>query len=165
MLPQGLGGAMDRQSGRAYGFGLNRDGHIAFTAAYIAVLVTVSAYGFYRAAQQWPTWRIPALGQQKVLQQVSFREHPEPDPAFPQAITAYPRIALLKHQEGTVVLNILVLEDGQVGDVRLIRSSGYAQLDAAAQVEVSNWRYLPAVRNGAAVSAQVNVTIRFHIPA
>jgi TonB family protein len=156
---------MDRQSGRAYGFGLNRDGHIAFAAAYIAVLVTISAFGFYRAAQRLPVFRVPAFAQQGLRPPVSFREHPEPDPAFPHAISTYPRIALLKHQEGTVVLNLLVLEDGQVGDIRLIRSSGYAQLDAAAQVEVSNWRYLPAVRKGAPVSAQVNVAIRFRIAA
>jgi TonB family protein len=155
---------MDRQSGRAYGFGLNRDGHIAFAAAYIAVLATVSAYGFYRTAQQLPALRFPSFGQQNHLQPVAFREHPVPDPAFPH-ISRYPRIALLKHQEGTVVLNLLVLQDGEVGDVRLLRSSGSPQLDAAAQVEAGNWRYLPAVRNGAPVSAQVNVAIRFRIAA
>ena len=157
---------MERQGGgHAYGFGLNRDGHIAFAAAYIAVLVTIGAFGFYRAALELPVFQVPALGGPKPSPQVAFRAHPEPDPAFPHVVNVYPRIALLKHQEGTVVLSLLVLQNGQVGDVQLVKSSGYPQLDAAAQVEAANWRYLPAVRSGTPVSAQVNVAIRFKLAA
>ena len=157
---------MERQGGgRAYGFGLSRDSHIAFAAAYIAVLVTMSAFGFYRAALQVPMFGLSAPGGGKPAPPVAFRAHPEPDPAFPRAVNAYPRIALLKHQEGTVVLSLLVLQNGEVGDVQLVKSSGYPQLDAAAQVEAANWRYLPAVRNGTPVSAEVNVSIRFKLTA
>jgi TonB family protein len=47
--------------------------------------------------------------------------------------------------------------------VNLVKSSGYPQLDAAALVEAGNWRYLPAVRNGQPVSAEVDVAIRFKL--
>jgi TonB family protein len=155
---------MERQGrGRAYGLGLNRDGHIGFAAAYIAVLVTVAAFGFTRAFQQLPALHFPA--QERTRPPVAFRAHPEPDPAFPHAVDVYPRLALRKHQEGTVVLALLVLQDGEVGDVQVVKSSGFPQLDAAAQVEAGNWHYLPAVRNGTPVSAQVNVAIHFKLAA
>lgn len=157
---------MERQGGgRAYGFGLNRDGHIAFAAAYIAVLVTIGAFGFYRAALELPVFHLPALGERKAAPLVAFRAYPEPDPAFPHSENIYPRIAILKHQEGSVVLSLLVLQNGEVGDVQLVKSSGSPQLDAAAQVEAANWRYLPAVRNGTPVNGRANVVIRFKLSA
>jgi len=62
-----------------------------------------------------------------------------------------------------VLVRLLVLPNGQVGDVNVVKSSGYPQLDAAALVEAGNWRYLPAIRHGQAVSAEINVAIRFKL--
>jgi TonB family protein len=154
---------MGQGGGRAYGFGLSRDGHIAFAAAYIAVLVTISGFGLFRfAATVLPRLHAPPFGsQQSAAAQVSYRAQPVPDPAFPHAISAYPRVALRNRQEGTVVVRLLVLPSGEIGDVSLVKSSGYPQLDAAALVESGNWRYLPAVRDGAPVSSEVDVAIRF----
>ena len=161
MLSARVGGVMGQ---RAYGFGLSRDRHIAFAAAYIAVLVTIAGFGLFRfAATTLPLLHLPQLAQQKVTQQVAYRPHPIPDPAFPHAASVYPRIAILNRQQGTVVVRLLILPDGEVGDVNVVKSSGYPQLDAAALVETGNWRYLPAVRHGAAVSAEIDVAIRFKL--
>jgi TonB family protein len=164
MLLAGVGGVMGQ---RAYGFGLSRDGHIAFAAAYIAILVTIGGFGLFRfAATTLPALHLPQLGQfglQKAAAQVSYRAHPIPDPAFPRAANVYPRVALLNRQQGTVVLRLLVLPNGEVGDVELVKSSGYPQLDAAALVETGNWHYLPAIRHGEAVSAEIDVAIRFKL--
>ena len=161
MLHARVGGVMGQ---RAYGFGLSRDGHIAFAAAYIAVLVTIGGFGLFRfAVTTLPLLHLPQLAQQKTAQPVAYRARPVPDPTFPHAIDAYPRIAVLNHQQGTVVIRLLVLPSGEVGDVNVVKSSGYPQLDAAALVEAGKWRYLPAVRHGAPVSAEIDVAIRFRL--
>jgi periplasmic protein TonB len=154
---------MGQGRGRAYGFGLSRDGHIAFAAAYIAILVTIGSFGLWRfAATTLPRLHLPSFGQhQGTAAQVSYRARPVPDPAFPHTVSAYPQVALRNHQQGAVVLRLLVLPSGEVGDVNVVKSSGYPQLDAAALVETGNWRYLPAVRDGEPVSAEIEVIIRF----
>jgi len=150
---------------RAYGFGLSRDGHIAFAAAYIAVLVTIAGFGFFRfAATTLPLLHLPHFATQTVARSaVPYRAHPVPDPAFPHVANLYPRVAVLNRQQGTVRLRLLVLPSGEVGDVNVVKSSGYPQLDAAAEVETGNWRYLPAVRGGQPVSAEIEVVIRFEL--
>lgn len=147
-------------SDRVYGLGLSRDWHIAFAATYIAVLVTIGAFGVVRYAAQLPS--IPWLSASKAAP-VAFRARPQPDPAYPHVVNLYPRVALLNRQQGTVVVRLLVLRSGEIGDVNLVKSSGYSQLDAAALVATGNWRYLPAVRNGEPVSAEIDVAIRFKL--
>lgn len=157
---------MGQGGGRAYGFGLSRDGHIAFAAAYTAILVTVAGFGLLRyASTTLPRLHLPILGQQQSAAAVSFRAHPIADPAFPHRINVYPRVAARNRQQGTVVVRLLVLPSGEVGDVNLVKSSGYPQLDADALVETGNWRYLPAIRNGEPVSAEIDVAIRFKMAA
>src|SRR5277367_6786358 len=102
MLLAGVGVVMGQ---RAYGFGLSRDGHIAFAAAYIAILVTIGGFGLFRfAATTLPVLHLLHFGQQKTAVQVSYRARPIPDPAFPRTVNVYPRVALLNRQQGTVVV-------------------------------------------------------------
>jgi TonB family protein len=168
MVRAGLGVSM-AEGRRAYGFGLSRDGHIAFAAAYIAVLVTIGGFGLARfVSATLPVLRLLHSIQQaapSAPRPVAFRAHPVPDPAFPRTVNIYPRVALLNRQQGIVFMRLLVLPSGEVGDVNLVKSSGYPQLDAAAIVEAGNWRYLPAVRNWAPVSSEVEVAIRFKLTA
>jgi periplasmic protein TonB len=64
----------------------------------------------------------------------------------------YPLSSRRLGEEGVVELKALVLEDGRVGDVALVQSSGYARLDESALQAVRRWRYmLPA---GARMSRQ-----------
>ena len=85
---------------------------------------------------------------------------PTPNPAVPHQAT-YPVLARRLHQQGAVLLRVLVLPSGQVGDVRVLQSSGSSQLDAAALTGVGDWYYVPAVRGHHAVSAWIKVSIRF----
>jgi len=62
--------------------------------------------------------------------------------------------------EGDVVLEIVVLHDGTVGDVRVRRSLG-AGLDQRAIDAVRQWKFNPARRHGAAVDVVVDVTVEF----
>ena len=60
----------------------------------------------------------------------------------------YPRLARSLGQEGRVLLDVYILADGSVGQVRLHHSSGYPLLDQAAITAVRGWHYIPAKRGG-----------------
>lgn len=59
---------------------------------------------------------------------------------------AYPSLSRRRGEEGTVVLELLVLADGRVAHVKVKESSGYPLLDKAALNAVKRWRYTPARR-------------------
>lgn len=61
---------------------------------------------------------------------------------------AYPRQSRRLREEGTVVLELLILEDGTVGEAKVETSSGYSRLDDTALTAVKRWRYVPATRAG-----------------
>jgi TonB family protein len=88
---------------------------------------------------------------------------PTANPAIPHRITFYPDLARRRGEQGEVVLKVLVQPDGQVGDVRVLRTSGSAQLDAAALVSVGGWVYLPAVKGHRPVAAWTLVSVRFQL--
>lgn len=88
---------------------------------------------------------------------------PVANPALPHVIAVYPPLAQRLGQQGDVLLRVLVLPTGQVGDVRIARSSGFTQLDAAALVGVGSWFYIPAVRNHHPVGYWMLVEVRFRI--
>lgn len=68
-----------------------------------------------------------------------------PAPAADNPRPRYPRQALRRGWEGTVVLWVDVQPDGTAGDVGIVTSSGHDCLDAAALDAVRRWRFRPAV--------------------
>lgn len=87
--------------------------------------------------------------------QLSYRFAPAP---------AYPRMALRRQLEGTVLLQVLVDTDGQPMDVMVAKSSGHRELDEAARLQVlRQWRFAPAMRDGQPVQAQGMVPIVFSL--
>lgn len=63
----------------------------------------------------------------------------------------YPRISRRLKEEGTVLLEIYILANGQVGEMRIKQSSGFNRLDQAARAAVAKWRYQPATKNGQSI--------------
>lgn len=61
---------------------------------------------------------------------------------------------------GEVVLEVVVRNDGSVGEVRMLRGLGYG-LDQRAVEAVRQWRFSPARRQGAAVDVIVEVAVDF----
>ena len=55
----------------------------------------------------------------------------------------YPYVARRRRVEGTVTLRFAVLPVGTIGDIQVVKSSGNASLDNAAQKAVRKWRPLP----------------------
>jgi protein TonB len=64
---------------------------------------------------------------------------------------AYPPVSRRMREQGVVLLEVLIQATGQVGEVRIKRSSGFKRLDDAASKAVQRWRYLPATRGGTAI--------------
>jgi TonB family protein len=64
--------------------------------------------------------------------------------------------------EGDVVLEIVVRDDGSVGDVKILKGLG-AGLDRRAVDAVRQWRFSPARRHGAAVDVMVEVAVEFKL--
>lgn len=58
----------------------------------------------------------------------------------------YPAVSRRLKEQGTVVLEVFILADGSVGDLRVKRSSGFPRLDEAALAAVRRWTYVPARR-------------------
>ena len=53
--------------------------------------------------------------------------------------------------QGTIDIEVYVLPNGRVGDARVVKSTGFEELDLAALAEAKrNWRLLPATRDGVA---------------
>ncbi|KUK13994.1 MAG: periplasmic protein TonB [bacterium] len=76
---------------------------------------------------------------------------------------SYPFIARKMRYEGVVVLDIEVLPDGRVGEVKVVESSGYNILDKAAIEAVRKWTFVPAQRDGKAVRSIVRQKVVFKL--
>ncbi|PEQ14348.1 hypothetical protein B2G71_01750 [Novosphingobium sp. PC22D] len=75
----------------------------------------------------------------------------------------YPFQSRRNHEEGTVLLKVMVTPSGGAGEVRLHESSGFRELDQAAIKAVKHWRFVPAQQAGKAIAAWVIVPISFAI--
>lgn len=71
----------------------------------------------------------------------------------------YPEDARRAGIEGTVLMQVLVLEDGSVGDWRVLQS--IPALDEAAVVCARQWRWKPALSKGVPTPVWVAVPIQF----
>ncbi len=76
---------------------------------------------------------------------------------------AYPRAALRKKQEGTVVLLADVRADGSVEHAHVETSSGFPLLDDAALDVLERWRFKPRVAAGKATPFAARVPFKFSI--
>jgi len=75
----------------------------------------------------------------------------------------YPRDALARREQGTVILRVLVGSDGLPQQVDIEKSSGSPRLDNAARDAVRHWTFRPGTRNGVAQSAWARVPVAFDL--
>jgi len=88
------------------------------------------------------------------------RPIPDAPNTFPMA--AYPASAKAAGQEGIVTLSLQVSEQGDINDVLIEKSSGYATLDqAAARYTQRHWKFQPGTRNGVPVGDWKRVLVTF----
>jgi TonB family protein len=72
----------------------------------------------------------------------------------------YPSDLVHDRVEGTVTLYAVIHSDGTVGSIRVLRGID-ARLDENARVALSQWRFRPATKNGAAVDLEAVIHIPF----
>lgn len=75
----------------------------------------------------------------------------------------YPRGARLRGEQGSVVLELSVDEHGAVSGLSVSDSSGYPELDAAAERAVRLARFKPARADGRAVASTARLTLTFKL--
>jgi len=68
------------------------------------------------------------------------------------AAPAYPALSRRLREQGRVLLDLLILPDGTVGEIAVQRSSGFGRLDQAALDAVRRWQYVPARRGDRAIA-------------
>ena len=90
---------------------------------------------------------------------------PQIDHNYPTPQPDYPDTAQVGGEHGDVLVDVYVTSSGKVRKYRINQSSGFDDLDNAAVGAVSSWHYLPAIKNGEAVSDWKTLKIHFSIPA
>lgn len=76
----------------------------------------------------------------------------------------YPTVARRRGYEGTVVLRIEVLADGNVGDIEVRASSGHSMLDRQAERTIrEKWRFKPGRIDGSDTTLWIDVPIEFRL--
>lgn len=74
----------------------------------------------------------------------------------------YPDVAVAARLQGVVILETIVNEEGEVTNVRVLRSAN-GVLDREAIIAVEQWRYQPVVLNGIPVKFVLTVTLSFRL--
>jgi protein TonB len=78
-------------------------------------------------------------------------------------LPVYPRIARIRGYEGAVLISTEILPDGNVGNLKIKKSSGYAILDQAAIDAVRNWKFEPAKKMGKPFAIWRDHVIKFFL--
>lgn len=92
------------------------------------------------------------------------RTAPRSDSRRPLSQPEYPPSSRRAGEAGTVILEVLVLENGRVGDARVKQSSGFPRLDEAAVREVKrSWRLVPGTENGKPVQMWGQFAVTFKL--
>jgi TonB family protein len=85
----------------------------------------------------------------------------KPPQIVQKAAPVYPASARDNKIEGTVIVNTVIDEQGNVQDPKVATSSGNEDLDQAALDAVSQWTFRPATLDGKPVAVFYTLTIRF----
>jgi len=96
----------------------------------------------------------PASANSDILADPVPRYNPRPE---------YPREARKFGWEGTVLLIVEVLPDGNAGKIEIKESSGHSVLDRAAIQAIRKWRFTPAQRQGTPVPATTELPVIFRL--
>jgi periplasmic protein TonB len=104
------------------------------------------------SSDQIPDQGISAVYEREAIP--AYKDNPPP---------TYPVIARRKGYQGTVILEVLVNQNGKVDDLRVYQSSGYPSLDDAASTSVFQWTFLPGMKDNKPVGMWVKLPVRFQL--
>lgn len=75
----------------------------------------------------------------------------------------YPVESKAAREEGVVKLRVVVDKTGWTQEARVLESSGFPRLDAAALDAARHWRYRPGTVDGVSTAMALNVPVRFQL--
>jgi len=101
----------------------------------------------------------PVVNEPPVVSKVEAVPEPEPVVIPPRSDASglnnpnptYPAMSRRLAEQGKVLLEVLILANGTVGEIKLKQSSGFKRLDDAALQTVKQWRFQPAKRGNQAI--------------
>jgi protein TonB len=97
----------------------------------------------------------PAPKAEKVVVQPKSTKFSQPD---------YPSASRRLNEEGSVILALLIAEDGKVTEAKVDTSSGFERLDEAAVKEaLRRWRYKPGSEDGKPKAMWVKIKVTFKL--
>jgi len=86
------------------------------------------------------------------------------DPHHPLSKPEYVPRMIREGAEGTIEVEVYVLPNGRVGDARVVKSTGFEELDLAAMAEAKrSWRLLPATRDGVPIAQWHRLRVTFKL--
>ncbi len=116
------------------------------------VAVTVFACCSYGAAASDQQDARPTGTASKITRPIAVKT---PDPEYPEGLRK-------KKIQGTVILDILVGEDGDVKNV-VVKKSADPRLAAEAVKAVKKWRFQPATKDGSPYAMRTDVEMSFRL--
>jgi len=106
-------------------------------------------------------------GQDRIRRTLANTPPPPPDAVLPRPRDGlrieYPQKARLVGLEGRVIVLAGLDKKGNVFDVRIQKSSGYALLDSAAVRGVRNTRFTPAMQHNEPLAVKILVPVNFKL--
>jgi protein TonB len=110
----------------------------------------------------------PNTGTAQATQTADAQQQPiiwEHHPRFrtPPRPAAYPSRAIELGHQGEALVRVRLEASGEAAEILLWRGTGHEMLDKAALAAVRGWQFLPAMRQGRAVAAWVEIPVRFHL--
>jgi protein TonB len=86
------------------------------------------------------------------------------DPRNPLTKPEYSPRMIREGNQGTIEVEVYVLPNGRVGDARVVKSTGFEELDSAALAEAKrHWRLLPATRDGVPIEQWYRLRVTYRL--
>jgi protein TonB len=102
----------------------------------------------------------PQVVEQAHVEVIGVRQ----DPRNPLTKPQYSARIIREGGHGTIDLEVYVLPNGRVGDARVVKSTGFEELDRAALAEAKrSWRLLPATRDGVPIEQWYRLRVTFRL--
>jgi protein TonB len=135
--------------------------HAPTVAPPVAAVPAVSDEGSIAA----PPIHLPTIASPTAATPVAPPGPPiEASLAYRSAPLVFPPQAIRRHMHGTVLLRVLVDEEGRPVQVIVEQGSGFRLLDRSAREQVlAGWRFQPASMDGRAVRAWARVPVSFEL--
>lgn len=102
-----------------------------------------------------PTVAVQDAGKPVMVERPSFRVKPTPP--------RYPRVAKHKGQQGVVMIEVWLDEQGRQTKLEIAESSGFEALDEAAITAVKVWQFKGHSINGQTIASRLKVPVRFEL--